>query len=321
MIRLVGAAAAAIAFALSIATPATAQHAGHTMPAAKPAPARPSAPDPHAGHAAPTSEPVAEATETPGQAATGTDLEPGSASAPTPPTDHHADLFWSPAAMARSRNQMHAEHGGQSFSMIMLNRAEVQPEGDGGILRWDGEAWFGGDIDRLTIKSEGEGRLGRPLDAVELQALYSHAVDAYWNLQAGVRHDFRPDPERSYATIGIEGLAPYWFEVEAALFLSDKGDLLGRIEGYYDQRITNRLILQPRAELNFAAQDVAENGIGAGLSDAELGLRLRYEIRREFAPYVGLSWERKIGDTARYARRQGDGRTSAGAVFGLRFWF
>ena len=105
-----------------------------------------------------------------------------------------------------------------------------------------------------------------------MQGLYSRAINPWFNLQAGVRHDFKPGPARTYATIGFEGLAPYWFEVEGALFLSDKGDLLGRLDGYYDQRITQKLILQPRVELNFAAQDVPSNAIGSGLSDAELGL-------------------------------------------------
>ena len=121
--------------------------------------------------------------------------------------------------------------------------------------------------------------------------------------------------------LGFEGLAPYWFEVEGAVFVSDRGDVRGRLEGYYDHRITQRLILQPRAELKFAAQDVPENRIGSGLSNAELGLRLRYEIRREFAPYVGVSWDRRFGDTARYARADGDRATSKSIVAGVRVWF
>src|SRR3546814_11590198 len=106
-------------------------------------------------------------------------------------------------------------------------------------------------------------------------------------MRAGVRHDFRPQPSRTYATIGLHGLAPYWLELEGALFLSNKGDLLGRLESYYDLRVTQRLIVQPRAELDFAAQDIPEIGIGAGLSNIEIGLRIRYEIDRQFAPYYG----------------------------------
>ena len=128
-------------------------------------------------------------------------------------------------------------------------------------------------------------------------------------------------PSRTYATVGFEGLAPYWFEVEGALFLSDKGDLLARAEAYYDQRITQRLILQPRAELNFAAQDDRRRGVGSGISDLELGLRLRYELAREFAPYVGVSWDRKLGDTARFARAAGEGASDTSLVAGVRFWF
>jgi copper resistance protein B len=313
--------AAGLCLAALGATPAAAQHAGHAGHAGPATPpAAPAIADPHAGHVMPSGgmEPEAGGDVT---APAGTDLEPGSAPAPAPPTDHYADRFWPAEAMAARRGELRAEHGGQSFSQLMFNLAEVRPESGRDAFRWDGEAWFGGDIDRLTLKTEGEGSFGEGVEAAEVQLLYSHPVDAYWNVQVGVRHDFRPDPERTYATLAVEGLAPYWFDVEAALFLSDKGDLLGRIEGYYDQRLTNRLILQPRAELNFAAQDVAENAIGSGMSDAEIGLRLRYEFRREFAPYVGFSWERKIGDTARFARAAGGDRTGAGIVAGVRFWF
>jgi copper resistance protein B len=251
----------------------------------------------------------------------GTALPPGNAPAPAPPTDHYADRVFSPAEMGAVRADLYKEHGGGTFHQVMFNLAEYQARRGGDGFRWDGEAWLGGDINRLVVKSEGEGALKDGVDSAEVQALYSRAIDPYWNIQAGVRYDFKPNPLRTYATIGIEGLAPYWFEVEGALFLSDKGDVLARAEGYYDQRITQRLILQPRVELNFAAQDVPENGIGSGLSNAELGLRLRYEIRREFAPYVGISYDRKVGDTARYARADGEPTRSTSLVFGIRTWF
>jgi copper resistance protein B len=136
-----------------------------------------------------------------------------------------------------------------------------------------------------------------------------------------VRYDFKPNPSRTYATLGFEGLAPYWFDVEGAVFLSDKGDILGRLEGSYDQRITQRLILQPRVEFNLAAQDIPENGIGSGLSDVELGLRLRYEFKREFAPYVGVSYDRKLGDSARFARSDGEDVGGVSLALGVRTWF
>ncbi|MFP5434424.1 MAG: copper resistance protein B, partial [Alphaproteobacteria bacterium] len=213
------------------------------------------------------------------------------------------------------------EQGGQAFYQVMFNLAEVQVRQGRDAYRWDGEAWFGGDINRLTIKSEGEGVFRQGVESAEVQALYSRAIGPYFNLQAGIRHDIQPSPSRTYATIGFEGLAPYWFEVEGAVFLSDKGDVLGRLEGYYDQRLTQRLVLQPRVEFNLAAQDVPQNRIGSGLVDAELGLRLRYEITRQFAPYVGVSYEAKTGRTADYARADGEDPTTTSLVAGVRIWF
>lgn len=274
-------------------------HGAHT---AQPA-VDPSA-DPHAGHVMP-----AAAASMP-------------AAAPPPiPTDHAADALYDPAVMARARAAMIRENGGMTFSQLMVDRAEYRAHKGGDSYHWEGEGWIGGDINRLAIKSEGEGAVDGALHRAELQALYSRAIDPWWNLIAGVRHDIRPQPQRSYAAIGIEGLAPYWFEVEAQAFLSDRGDAHLRIEGSYDQRITQRLILQPAAELNVAAQDVPELGIGAGLSDVELGLRLRYELAREFAPYVGINWERRVGDSARFARAAGEGASTTSLVMGLRFWF
>lgn len=252
---------------------------------------------------------------------TGTALPAGNAPAPPLPTDHAADAVYGADAMAMGRHHLQQHHGGQNFSQVLLNLAEYQFRNGRDGYRWDGEAWFGGDINRLFIKSEGEGAFREGIESAEVQALYSRTIGPYFNLQAGVRQDLGPSPKRTYATVGLEGLAPGFFELEGAVFLSNKGDLLGRLEGYYDQRITQRLILQPRAELNFAAQDVPENRIGSGLSNAELGLRLRYEIRREFAPYVGVSWDRRFGDTARYARADGDRATSKSIVAGVRVWF
>ena len=247
--------------------------------------------------------------------------EIGNTPAPAPPTDHAADGVFGADQMASSRSMLRHENGGMPAYSIAFNLAEYRVQKGADAYRWDGEGWFGGDINRFVVKTEGEGAVRGGLESGEVQALYSRAIDPWFNLQAGVRHDFKPGPARTYATIGFEGIAPYWFEVEGALFLSDKGDVLGRLEGYYDQRITQHLILQPRVELNFAAQDVPANGIGSGLSDAELGLRLRYEIKREFAPYVGISWERKLGDTARFSRAAGDRVEATSLVLGIRVWF
>ncbi len=276
-------------------------------------PGAPASADPHAGHD------MSGMTGMPGMEPP--DNEIGTTPAPAPPTDHAADGIFGADQMATSRTMLRHENGGMPAYSVTFNLAEYRVQKGGDAYRWDAEAWFGGDIERLVVKTEGEGAVRGGIDSAEVQALYSRAIDPWFNLQAGVRHDFKPGPARTYATIGIEGIAPNWFKVGGALFLSDKGDLLGRIGGYYDQRIAQRLILQPRVELNFSAQDVPANGIGSGFSDAELGLRLRYEIKREFAPYIGVSWERKFGDSAHFARAAGDRVQSTSLVIGIRTWF
>ena len=256
-----------------------------------------------------------------GMEMSGTALPAGDAPPPPAPADHYADRFFPAPDMARSRRDMMREQGGRPFGTVLFNLAEFQAKRGRDGYRWDGEGWFGGDINRLTVKSEGEGTFREGVDGAEVQALYSRAVGPYFNLQAGVRHDFKPTPTRTYATIGFEGLAPYMFEVEGAAFVSPQGDVLGRLEGYYDQRITQRLILQPRVEINLSAQDMPRQRTGSGLTDAELGLRLRYEVTRRFAPYVGVSYEAKTGRTADYARADGERPTSTSFVAGVRFGF
>ena len=238
---------------------------------------------------------------------------------PPPAKDHAADRYYEPAVMAAARAQLREEHGGAVLSMVMANLAEYQARNGGGY-RWEGQGWVGGDINRFVVKSEGGGSRRDGLDAAEAQALYSHAIGPYFDLQAGVRQDFAPRG-RTYATVGLQGLAPYWFDVSGTLFLSTQGELLGRLESTYDLRLTQRLILQPRAELNFAAQNTTETHTGSGLSNAELGLRLRYEITREFAPYFGVSWDRKLGKTADFARARGDDVGGVSFVTGIRTWF
>jgi copper resistance protein B len=278
------------------AAPALAQHAGHdmgAMPGVSGAPA-----------------------EDPGKAAGPPALPEHEAAAPPPPTDHLADKIYDPVAMEGARALLRQEHGGAQVSQAMVNLLEWRAR-DG--YHWDGQAWFGGDLNRFVLKSEGEGdRHG--VETGELQALYSRAVGVYTDLQLGVRQDVEPK-SRTYATIGFETLLPYWIEANGALFLSSKGDVLGRAEAAVDWRLTQRLILQPRAELNFAAQDVPATATGSGLSDGELGLRLRYEIRREFAPYVGVIWAKRFGRTADYARAEGRDVSDTRVVVGLRGWF
>lgn len=240
---------------------------------------------------------------------------------PPAPTDFAADRVFDPATMARARLALRAEHGGTTISTVLLNVGEYQFRAGENGYRWDGEAWFGGDLNRLVIKSEGESGIDSGVEAADVQALYSRAIGPFFDLQAGLRQDLQQGPKRTYATVGFEGVAPYWFETSGALFLSSKGELLGRLEGTYDLRLTQRWILQPRVETNLSGQDIPELGLGSGVSNIELGVRLRYEIKREFAPYVGVSFDRTLGGTADYARALGKGVESTSFVMGVRAWF
>lgn len=253
--------------------------------------------------------------------ATGTDFAPGNAPAPAPPSDWYADRFFPSETMRRSRDEMMKEAGGTTFRYVSFDLAEYVVHKGKDSYRFDGEAWFGGDINRFVFKYEGEGEFRGALDDLELTAVYSRAISPYWNLQAGARYDVTPDPSRTYAVVAIEGLAPNWFEVTASAFLSDKGELRGRFEGFYDQRITQKLILQPRLEANFSAQAIPELGVGDGLSNLELGVRFRYEIRKEFAPYAGFEWIRQFGESARFVRANGGEVSDPHFVMGVRVWF
>ena len=253
--------------------------------------------------------------------AAGTDLQAGTAPPPPIPADHAADAVYGAESMQMGRHHLKDGHGGQKLAQVMFNIAEAQFGNGRDGFEWDGEGWYGGDTNRLWIKSEGEGAFGRSIEKAEVQALYSRAVGPYFNLQGGLRYDFKPNPSRVYAVAGFEGLAPGFFDVEGAVFLSNKGELLARLEGYYDQRITQRLILQPRGELNFSAQNSQEIGVGSGLSDVELGLRLRYDIRREFAPYVGVQYRRAFGDTRRFLEEDGERAAGWSLLTGVRVWF
>jgi copper resistance protein B len=249
-----------------------------------------------------------------------TDEEVGSEPPPPAPTDHPADAIFGPAAMRPSRDQLRVEHGGSSTWMVLIDQAEWRVrDGEDGFA-WNGEVWWGGDDNRIVVKSEGEGA-GGDIEDAELQLLYSRAVSPYFDLQAGLRQDLQGGPKRTYVTVGVEGLAPYWFETEAALFLSDEGEAFARLEGSYDLRLTQRLVLQPSAEVNLSAQDIPELELGSGVTDLELGLRLRYQVTREFSPYFGVTYGRKFGGTADYAKAAGEDDTETSIVIGVRTWF
>lgn len=272
-----------------------------------PTEAAPATSDPHAGHVMGEETPAPPVAPPP----------PGALSGPA----HAADAVFGREAMAEAREELRKEHGSIVTSKVMLDQVEARIiKGRDGFLV-EGEVWYGGDINRLWLKTEIEGEFGSSPEHAEVQALWSRAINPWWNLQAGVRYDFRPDPERAHLVLGIEGLAPYWFEIDAAAFISHRGDVTARFEAEYDQRLTQKLILQPRIEFDLAAQDVPELGIGSGLSTAEIGLRLRYEIVPEFAPYVGVAYERAFGDSADFRRAAGDRAGGLNFLLGVRAWF
>lgn len=235
---------------------------------------------------------------------------------------HAADAFWGEAAMAAAREEVRRMHGGMTTGTLMVERLEARIPTEGGEdgWLWDLQGFYGGDIDKFVLKSEGEGVLGGSVEDAEVQALWSHAIGPFFDLQAGARVDFEPDT-RSHLVLGVQGLSPYMWELDLAAFLSDRGDLTARLEGEYDQRITQKLILQPRIELELAAQDIPERGIGAGLTKIEPGLRLRYQFVPEIAPYVGVEYEAKLGETADIARAEGEDAAGWKILFGIRAWF
>ena len=216
--------------------------------------------------------------------------------------------------------------GQHVYSMLLFDQLEYRVNDGPDTFTWDAQGWIGGDNHKLWFKTEGDQERNRDRSGeTEVQLLYSRLVSSFWDFQVGLRYDqlYGPgsDPWRLFTVLGFEGLAPYWFDIEPNLFISDEGDISARLTGTYDLLLTQQLIAQPRFELNVAAQEVEEFGIGEGVHDIELGLRLRYEIWREIAPYIGVSWLRQVGDTADIARREGEVVDNLAFVVGIRLWF
>ena len=206
------------------------------------------------------------------------------------------------------------------LTKVMIDQLETRDVGGDNEFVWDIQGWVGKDLTKFWIKSEGERSSGETEEA-EVQFLYSRALSTYWDFQAGIRHDFEPSPSRDWLAIGFMGLAPYFFEIDTALFIGESGRTALRFEAEYELLFTQRLILTPEIEVNFYGQDDVDIGIGSGLSDLEVGLRLRYEIRREFAPYIGVNWSKLFGNTADFARIAGEKSSETQLVIGLRAWF
>jgi len=213
-------------------------------------------------------------------------------------------------------------HDNEIFAVFRGDRLEYQTGEGNGKLLWDVQAWVGSDYNKIWFKSEGTWLLDpEKFEEVETELFYSRNIASFWDLQIGMRHDFKPDPDRTFAAFGLEGLAPYWFEVETTAYISEDGDISASFEAEYDLLLSQRLILQPRFETSAAIQEVEQYGVGRGINDIELGARLRYEIRREFAPYIGVSWSRKLGETKDLAQDEGEDTDVISFVAGLRVWF
>jgi copper resistance protein B len=203
---------------------------------------------------------------------------------------------------------------------VMIDQLEVRDADEKNPVVLAAQGWLGKDLHKLWIKTDVE-RVDSRTQEAELQALYSQAIAPFWDVQVGVRQDFQPTPNRTWAVIGFQGLAPYFFEIDTALFVGESGRTALRLDAEYELLFTQRLILTPEIEVNFYGQNDAELGVGSGLSDIEAGLRLRYEIRREFAPYIGVNWNKSFGNTADFARNAGEEIDDLQWVIGVRAWF
>ena len=331
--------------------PAPAKPAGHDMSTMQSGqqPAAAAQPDPHAGHDMSTMRQTAPASAMPaghdmstmGQMPPGHDMSamamppdvPTSADNPGRPPEmplppgatsgpaHAADTLFDPAEMAAAREQLRVENGDVRTTAVIIDQLEATFADGEEAYAWDAQGWTGGDINRFWWKSEGEGAFDGEVEEAEIQALYSRAFRPFFDFQTGLRQTYRPEGDRTDLVVGIQGLAPYWFEVDAAAFLSNKGELTARAEAEYDQRITNRWIVQPRAEVVLSAEDIPELRIGSGLSTLQIGARLRYEFRKEFAPYVGVEWTKSFGNTADFLEADGRSSEDTRLVVGIRAWF
>lgn len=218
---------------------------------------------------------------------------------------------------ASQRLRLADEH---NFGALLVNRLERGYARDRNGTAYDAQAWFGRDYDRLVFKAEGDVAKGK-LQEARTELLWGHAIATFWDTQLGVRHDSGAGPDRGWLALGVQGLAPYWFEVDAAAYVGENGRTALRLSAEYELLLTQKLILQPRAEINLYGKSDPVRDIGSGLSDAVTGLRLRYEFTRQFAPYVGIEWAGKFGESANFSRAAGAKTGEVRGVAGMRFWF
>lgn len=206
------------------------------------------------------------------------------------------------------------------LTKVMIDNFEVRnTEGNNPII-WEAESWLGKDLNKLWFKTDGE-YVNSQTEYAEVQLLYSRAIAPFWDIQAGWRRDLKPAPTRDWLAISLKGLAPYLFDVDTSVFVGESGQIGARFKADYEYLFTQKLILSPDIEINLHSKDDEVVGVGSGLSDIDLGLRLRYEIRREFAPYIGINWEKKFGKTADFASNEGSKTSDFQVVAGIRAWF
>ncbi len=211
--------------------------------------------------------------------------------------------------------------GNRIFAHVLLDQFESRTKGPDNALRWDGEGWVGTDMNKLWIKSEGFVSNGVVSDG-DQEALYDRPIPRlrYFDAQIGIRADLDSDPSRLWAALGVEGIAPYFFAFAPTLYISDGGHFAGRLNGSYDLLLTQRWVVQPEGELNFYSKDDAPRKIGSGLAEIDSGVRLRYEVSRKFAPYIGFAYNGKYGSTAAFAKQTGESTSEPRFVFGIRIW-
>ena len=206
------------------------------------------------------------------------------------------------------------------LSRIIIDHLEVHNSDSHSPLVLKGQGWIGQDLNKFWFKVETESEAG-DIEEAEVQALYSRALTPYWDIQMGMRWDIEPSPTRGWAMIGLQGLAPYFFQVETALFVGESGDTAIRFEAEYELLFTQRLILSPQIEMNLYGQNNMDLGVGSGLSDLHAGLRLRYEIDRQLAPYIGMTWAKRFGNSAEFAHSAGEKTDELQLLLGISAWF
>jgi copper resistance protein B len=271
--------------------------------------------DPHAGHEQ-TLKPAAPGVPTPAGTHEHADTDDHKRELPSfipPVTDEDRQAAFPDV-------EGHAVHDKALNYFVLFDQFEWQSgEGTDG-LSLDARGWVGGDRDRLWFRAEGDGANGRVEDA-QTHLLFGRQISRWWDIVGGIRQDFRPGPAQTWAAFGVQGLAPYWFEIELTGYVGASGRTQARLEIEYELLLTNRLIVQPLFEADILGKSDPAREVGAGVSTTDVGFRLRYELRREVAPYVGITWSNKWGKTADFAQASGEDTGGARFVTGLRLWF